>query len=246
VELIDLARFLTRHRVLVAVGCVLSIVAGLLAASRTEPSAVRSGMATGRVLIDQDPSLLADLKGKGEQTIGIRARLFGDLLSSDEGTAAIARATGVDPKLISVTTPAAGPATIQVPLPQKASEYAAATRNAKPYGVTVISDDRVPMLTFATHAPTPRKAAQLVEGSIAGLDELIAARTIDPGDAVVATPVGPPRARLAPVPEHVSPRIVAPAVALMVVLLWCGGLVVVSGLARALRGRERPAPQTEV
>jgi hypothetical protein len=235
VELVTLARFLSRHRLLVAVGCVVAIAAGLLAAARAKPSSIRTGMATGRVLIDQDPSLVADLKGIGEQTIGIRARLLGDLLSSDEGIAPIAKAAGVAPALVSVTTPAAGPSTIQMPLPQKASEFEAATRNAKPYGVTVISDDRVPMLTITTHAPTPRAAAQLVDGTIDGLRELIAARTIDPRHAVVATPVGAPRARLAPVEKKASPRIVAPAVALLAFLLWCGGMVVVAGLSRAAR-----------
>lgn len=235
-ELVNLARFVTRHRIWVAIGCVVAVLAGLLAASRAGGTSTAGvAIASGRVLIDQEPSLVADLKGKGEETIGIRARLLADLLAGDEGRAVIARTAGVAPDLVGVTTPAGGPATIQVPLPQKASEFAAATRTAKPYSVTVISDDRVPVLTIATQAPTVRAATKLVDGATAGLNALIAARTIDPRHAVVATPIGPPRAKLAPPPDHLSPRVIAPAAALAFFLMWCVGLVVVAGLARAVR-----------
>ena len=234
-ELVNVARFLTRHRVWVAVGCVAAILAGLLAASRSQAPAARVAIATGRVLIDQDPSLVADLKGKGEETIGIRARLLGDLLAGEEGRAVIARTAGVSPDLVGVTTPAGGPATIQVPLPQKASEFAASTRTAKPYSITVVSDDRVPVLTVNAQAPTPRAAALLVTGATAGLNALISARTVDPRHAVVATPVGTPVARFAPPAHQLSPTIIAPAAALAIFLAWCLGMVVVAGLARGLR-----------
>lgn len=241
-ELVALARFLTHHRLMVALGVVLAVAAGVAAASRVDGTAARTGIASGRVLIDQNPSLVADLRGKGPQTIGTRAVLFGDLLATDGGRAEIARAAGVPVAQLAVVIPSmSGPITA-VPLPAKAAESAALAQNAQPYGVTVLSDSSVPILTIAARAPTVGAATRLVDGATATLRTLIAQRTIDTDHGVVAEPVGAPRARLAPAPSRVPPRAVAPVAALFVFLLWCGGLIVISGAARAWRGTAAPDP----
>jgi hypothetical protein len=240
VELVALARFLAHRRVLVAVGMLLAVLAGVGAGARTSATAPPTAIASGRVLIDQQPSLVADLKGIGQQTIGIRAVLLGDLLATDAGRQAIARATGVPLDRLSVSIPSMSRPITAVPLPAKASTFEAMTQNAQPYGVTVISDDAVPILTISTHAPNRAEAVRLVYGATAGLRELIARRTVDAAHGVVAQPIGPPRDKLAPVVSHLPAPAVAPVTALMVFLLWCGGLLVASGLARAWRGTAPP------
>jgi hypothetical protein len=243
--LVALARFLPLHRRLVAAGVVLAVVVGVFAGHRADHHLLPTGIATGRVLIDQQPSLATDLAGKGTETIGARTVLLGDLLATDTGKQAIARAAGLPWQQVSVAIPSmAGPISA-VPLPAQAAEIAAATQNVLPYGVTVISTSAVPILTIVAHAPTVGQATRLVDGATVALRAIIAQRTVSPEHAVVANPIGRPYARVAAPASKLPPQAVAPIVALVIFGLWCGGLLVTSAIARAWRGGAA-APGTAV
>jgi hypothetical protein len=107
--------------------------------------------------------------------------------------------------------------------------------------VTLTADVALPIVTIEARAPNARAAAALVRATAATLRSLAQSRAPTPRRAMVVRPLEPVRSitLLAGQPR----KSVAVAVAALVFVFWCVGMVLAASLIRALR--RRPSPPVE-
>ena len=230
-ELISVLQVLERRRLLVALGLVIALLAGLAGAGLLPGSpgagpAEATGLAQARLLLDTPAPLAADLDASAD-TIGAQAALLGDLMAADHQVGAIARDAGVpiDQLLVrrlALTGPAA-----PSPLGIRA---AAAGTPARPYSVDVRVSPTLPILSIDAFAPDVRDATALAEAATTSFERLVAdksggltVKSLEPGRAVHVAGAGG------------RGKLLGLAAALGVFVLWCCAVVLAAGLARAAR-----------
>jgi hypothetical protein len=242
-EIVSILRALRRHWLLVAAGAGL---AGLVAIVLTFHATVlppklgsrqqTSAYATARVFIAARTQPAFDLESQLTDTLGTRAALLADLLSTDAGRAKIARAAGLDPGQVGVVTPAMKPPVLALALPVSASE--AASTASEPYVLTVNADGTIPIISLGARGPDAIRAGRVVNAAAASIGDLIATRSSGRPDIVVER-LGPAVTRTV---VNGPRKAIAAAAAVVIFSLWCFALVVVSGLSG--RGRRRRAAAT--
>ena len=124
-ELVALLRVLWRHRILVVVGGVVAIGMGLML---TKGPTTISGVASMRVRLDTPASELLDANPDGAETLGWRAQLLGDVMTTDAMRLRIAHDMGANANDVVLATPAQSVAPIPLSLPVAALDAAATTR----------------------------------------------------------------------------------------------------------------------
>ncbi len=232
-EIISILRHLAAHRVLLAAGLLLATVAALSIAYQISlfPPGVYSRMTTGetksaRVLIDapDDPSY--DVESTIAETLGMRATLLSDLLSTGSESARIARAAGVDPDELVVLGPSAGAPPLALTLAVRAAE--AARSAPAPYKLIIEASERTGIIKLTAGGADPARTAAVVEAATSSL------RRITTGSAD-----GPSSLRVVPLGPIATTRVVDDgrrplgiAAGIILFGLWCGAIVVVSGLRR--------------
>jgi hypothetical protein len=222
---------LARHRRFVALGLVVAVLAGLAADRRVaEPAA--SGVAVQRVLIGPSDAQAVNRDAVPIEVTLTRTKLLADLLSADASRTSIAATAGIPPARLAVKGPATMSPWVQVPLAVRATEVAAAA--SVPYVLTAEAADLNPIMTLTAGAPAAAVAADIVAAASSKLRALLAqGATVGPSLAV--QPLGPIASRIVVQrPSHA----VAVAVPLVVLVLWCAGIVIVAGITR----RRRPGP----
>jgi hypothetical protein len=232
-ELVGMLRILTRHRTLVAVGVVLAALAGISVLYRISPGSphlasrtTTSGTASVRVLIAAAGSGSDQAQNAVDGTLGVRAKLLADLMSTEATRATIARGAGVRADDISVVTPAMGYPTVPIPLAVSSSEAAATAPSA--YVVGVSADGQVPIITIRGFAADAAAASRLTLAGVTGLKELMAKRSERPA-GFGAEALGSVIART----KVDSPSHAVALIAFIVVLsLWCSAIVFFGGLRR--------------
>jgi hypothetical protein len=240
-ELMSIVGVLAGRRILVLLGALVAIAVGLAAMDAVPigpavGGARTTGMARSRILVDTPHSLVGDLRARAD-TIGAQAALLSDLLAGGEQVRAIARRAGVAPGSLVVLRPAATMPTKPSPLAEDAS-VAAAT--PAPATVTVRTSTALPIVTIEAVAPDRATAARLAGAASAALRSLAAEQAPSPPRALVVTELEPVRS--VAVVSGAGRRVpLALGGALMAFALWCGAIVVLSGLAGAWRGIATPA-----
>jgi hypothetical protein len=245
-EIVSILRVLRRHRLLVALGVALTVFLALTMSYRVSlvPPSLgskqqTSGVASARVIVAARSQPAFDLESHITDTLGTRATLLADLLSSDEVRARIARGAGLQPSQLAVMTPVWGPPTIDVALPVAATDAAGLIH--EPYMLSVTSEGNIPIISLTTTGPDALRAAKVANAGVAAITGLIAGRSLGRPDIVVQR-LGPARARtLVSGPK----KAMAIGAALVVFAVWCTAIVFLSwftGRRRRLR-RLRPTPQ---
>jgi hypothetical protein len=238
-EIVSVLRVLRRHRFLVAVGMGLAFLLALsltfqlsLMPPKLGSKKQTSGVATARVIIAARTQPAFDLESHITDTLGTRAALLADLLSTDAVRKRIAKSAALEPEQIAIITPVMGPATLPVPLAVSATEAAAVA--TEPYMLTVNSEGQIPIIALRATGPDALRAAKVVNAGIASIRELIASKSAGRPDILVE-PLGPAMAKtLVQGPR----KAIAGAAAIVVLAMWCTGIVVLEWLAR--RRRRRP------
>jgi hypothetical protein len=243
-ELIAILRLLWRRRILVGIGVLAAVGAGLLTsngtlpvpgASTDAPPAPRK--ASVRVLLDTDRSQLVAPAPPAADTVAARAVLLADVLAGNEARAAIARRAGLKPEQLAVIGPAATVPTLATKLAERTATVVESA--PEPFRVTADADGELPIVSIAASAPGADVAKRLASAAAAELAALTR-----PGDApaggraairlgFVAQPLSEPV--LAPVESRPGPALIALAACVAAFALWCGLIVLASGL--------RPAPR---
>jgi hypothetical protein len=244
-ELVALLRVLWRHKLVVAAGGLLAI--GLAVMLANKPT-TRFGAASSKVLIDTPTSQLVDADPVGAPTLAWRAALLAELMGTDAIRVRIAREMGVAPQSLVITAPSQAVAPIPLPLPVKALDAAAASAARKPLQLSIDELRQLPIVRIDARAPSRRTAARLVTVASTVLADAVrapaASATVHPVDLqdLVAHELGPVRSRAI---VNGPRRVMAAGMAIAVFVLWCSGVMLISGLARARR-RARGVPPSEV
>jgi hypothetical protein len=240
-ELVSFLQVLSRHRITVGIGALAALLAGLavMGALPIGPGGgVQSaGAARARVLVDMPRSLVTDVDSNAD-TVGAQANMLMDLMAADPQVRAIAQAAHAPAREVVVLRPALTTPTRPSPLAEDASQVAGAPGL---YTVTLTADVALPIVTIEARAPNARAAAALVRATAATLRSLAQSRAPTPRRAMVVRPLEPVRSitLLAGQPR----KSVAVAVAALVFVFWCVGMVLAASLIRALR--RRPSPPVE-
>jgi hypothetical protein len=240
VELVGILRVLAAHWRAVVVGAVLAAFVALNLAynlSLSSPHLVSKqtvgGTATTRVLISASDAPSVNLRSNVAYTLPTRAALLADLMATDDVRAQIARKVGVEPVHVGIITPSSMefPA-VPVPLAVSARDTGQKASESEPYLLTVEANTEQPILTIRAVGPDPAAAAKLVDASIDGLETLISTRAEK--HLLEVAPLGG-------VASHVAyggtGKMVAVAGAMMTFVLWCFGVVVMTGVMRVRRRR---------
>jgi hypothetical protein len=241
VELLTLLRSLWRHWILVLLGVFAAAAVGLTVANT---GTSRSGTANVRVLLDTARSQLVDAEVIGADTLGWRASLLADLMSSRSVRTDIARDLNIpEDSLVVVAQELTVPAK-PTPLSELGLDAAAVT--PEPYVLTLSRtagadfDSPLPIISLNARAPDRQKATRLVNVATSILE----ASASGPEDVrgiqqLVVESVGPVRAQEDL--EEPGP-LVALLVAIVVFGVWCCCVVLASGVARARRLPRRVQP----
>jgi hypothetical protein len=131
---------------------------------------------------------------------------------------------------ILVLRPALTSPTRPSPLAEDAS-VAAATPTA--YTLTVSAAVALPIVTIDARAPDARTAARLVQAAAGAMQSLAASRAPSARRALVVRPLEPVRAAV--VVSTGRRKIMALVLSVLIFTLWCGGIVIASGVKRAFR-----------
>jgi hypothetical protein len=239
-ELYRILHLLRRHALLVVIVVVVAVLAGLVTAydvtplpPKLESKARSSGLAAGRVLVSARKEPPFGLEAKVASTLGDRAALLADLVSTEASRGRIARHAGIRPDELAILGPSAGAPMLAVPLAERATEVAGAPR--APYVLTTSTEGGVPIVTLRAVAPDSKAAARVVDAAAEGLDELLSSRS-STTPVLTVERLGPPVERtLIDEPK----RVVALAVALVVLAIGLAAIVVVDFGIRRLLPRPR-------
>jgi hypothetical protein len=233
VELVAILRVLWAHRILVALGAVVAIAAGLMVA-RGETTSV--GVASTRIVLDTPDSQLLLPVTKGADSLGWRAALLANLTASQSVREDIADEVGIRPDRLVVIEPLLTTPTVRTALAPRALE--AAEHTTADYVLTVRFDPELPIISVEALAPDRRAATRLAEAATGALTAAAKAPPDTRGkQGLVVNELGTPRTRaIVSGPGRAMP------VAVTVVLFgfWCACVALGAGMARAWRAADRP------
>lgn len=181
---------LQRHRRLVALTLLLSIVIALALGFRISPGVpprLQSrqhpvGVASARMLINTPSSIVADLNPSGSNSLATRAQLLGNLLASTQVRAGIARSAHLTPDQLTVSPLSVG-GTVQTPLASSTPQPAAIAT------LSVNADPLLPLIAVTAHATTPDEAAALANGAVTVLQSYIKTVAAEEGIPAKRQPV---------------------------------------------------------
>ena len=230
-EIVGVLRALVRHRALLATGIVVALVLGVLSFIELSSSQRDLNVSTARVLIDARTTPSTDLESSVADTLGLRAGIVADLMSTRGARAEIARAAGVDVDELAVFGPSMDAPALLLPLAVAATEAAAEVR--EPYLVRVSARGRIPFLQITASAPTAAEAMDLVDATRTSLGTLVARRS-SRGPGLQVKALGPSVTKTT---RDSPPRALAAFVTVGVLGTWCAAIVVVAGLLGAWRRR---------
>lgn len=235
-EFVALLRALWSRPLQVALGAVVAIGVGFLAAQGTSAPL---GVASTRVVLDTVNSQLVEAKPVGADSLGRRAALLADLTGTDAGRPRIARAMRLPEHDVVIVASYLNAPARNTPLSSHAADAAAVT--TEPYVVALRAIGPLPIIAIDVSAPTEARAKRLAEATVVALRQVASAHPDTPELlGFVVDSVGPVRAN-----EIVSGgrRLTAAAAALVVFAIWCCGVLLIVRL-RAPRTRVRASGQS--
>jgi hypothetical protein len=241
VESVKILRLLWRHRLFVAVGVALALVIGIVIAYKVTlglPPSFESrqytvGVASAEVLVDSPSSQVADLGGGRVRTdvvaLTARARLLANLMAASPLKDEIARSARVDPRTFVASAPSSDPTekptTIQVPPTGPEANV-----------LTVYFNETLPIITADAQAPDETTAARIASAAVAELGTYLksvaALDKVPDARKLVVDPLG--EARFGTV-QRGARKLYAILAFVLVLMLWCGAIVLTARLARGWR-----------
>jgi hypothetical protein len=242
-EFVTILAVLARHRLLVLLGTVGTVALGtaifmqasFVPARLSGTPGVSSHVASTRLLLDARTESTLDLGSAVADSLGLRAGLLADLLTTVDAQGAIAREAQIRSDQLAIIGPAMGPPPLALPLAVHASE---ASRSAsEPYVLTLATDPRVPIITLRASAPDTADAARLAAAAVANLSAIMESRR-SRGPGLTLT-------RLGPITTSTTTAAPKRAIGIVVVFvawaMWLVAIVIGAGLARWVRGARRAA-----
>ena len=234
-ETLTVLRLLVRMRLLVAMGALVAVFGGAVATGTLgigpfDGSSHLVWVATTEVQVDTRRPLATDAHASAA-TIQTQTVLLADYVTSDASRAAMAREVGVERAALTVTTPVIDSPLRQSPLVYRTTQAVIVSRT--PYTVTANPAQLTPIMELVATGPDQETTVAL-SGAAAGA--LRSAAGADPGEAgggLKIEELGP--VRLDSFETGGSGPLMGVALALFLFCLWCGAIVVVSGVVRAWR-----------
>ena len=233
-ELVGIVRVLWDRRVIVALGAVLAVAAGVLAGQASSQGGLGGAGWLGwtRLLLDTTDSQLVTSAPVAADTLPMRAALLAETLSTDEGRANVARAAGVPETELVVL----GPSTrieppVETPLVAQTAAVGAASRAH--YVVEVFADELSPVISIEAHAPDRAGAGRLAQAAAAALRSLLRVHDASQSRGFVLDTVARTRTKRTVSASHRQLLMLASAVATFGI--WCGSIVLCAGVTRARR-----------
>ena len=241
-ETLTVLRLLWRMRLLVALGVLVALAAGAVATGKlglgpSDGSRHTMWVATAEVQIDNPRPLAIDALASGA-TIQTQTILLADQVTSDESRKAIARRAGLDDADLTVTTPSIDSPLRQSPVVSRTLQGVTASRTA--YTVTANPAQLTPIMALQAMGPDRQATVALSKAAVETLRSAAASDAGDTRRGLEIEPLGP--VRLGWFETGGSGLVRGVAVAVFLFCLWCGTIVVGTGVLRAWR-RSSPAYQ---
>jgi pyruvate/2-oxoglutarate dehydrogenase complex dihydrolipoamide acyltransferase (E2) component len=241
-ELVAFLRILWVRRILVGVGILVAVGAGVLVGRKAEARTAASGasVSTLALMLDTTNSQLVGAAPFGASTLPTRAVLLADAVTADAATRTVARRAGVAVKDIAVS----GPAARRLPpvdSPLVSQVYRIASGWTAPYTVNVLADAMTPIVKVEAVAPDAAHAARLARAAGSTLRSTLVRDDGHRSHGFVLDTVSPLTTKALPVKSSHKSLIMA-AGTIATFLLWCAGVVLVAGLLRRLADLLRPRP----
>jgi hypothetical protein len=204
-ELVEIFRTLGKHKRALAGVVAFAVFVAFLTAYSIGPSGIHKrgstyGTAQAQVLVDSPQSALANLK---QDTIPLatRAGVFAQFMASSAVREEIAKATGIPASKIIARgpfdDPAVAPAGTEVPAAPAPPEESSSV-SARPYQLTFVAQEELPLVTVYAQAPTAADAKKLADGVAVGVKAHISNMQdqgqLDEKDRVVIRGLGPAQA----------------------------------------------------
>jgi hypothetical protein len=232
-ELVALLRLLSRRPVLVAIGALLAIGAGVWAAGGETK---KTGTASTRLVLDTAKSQLIHQAPPGADTLTWRTVLLADLAGSRPLTDRIAHEVGIKRRELVVVHPELSAPVMPATLATRAAEVAAVIREK--YILTVSFDELLPIISLKAEAPDRSAAVRLVDAAAGALEDTGTPARITPKiQGLVVESTGPPRSKT--IIDKPQP-LLGIAVAVALFGLWCAGVALIPRLLSAWRDAGRP------
>jgi hypothetical protein len=245
-EFVSILQVLGRHRLAIAIGCAVALLLALSTVYRISPGGLQSrsttaGTANAELLMAATDEPASDLRKRSiAATLPSRASLAGDLVATDEARADVARRAGIKPSELAILGPAAGAPPYAVPISVESTAAAAAAR--EPYRVRVSAQDELPILSVDVTAPDAASATRLAEAVRSGIEDVVTQRAGE-HPVVAIEPLGPVTAKIVVGGPRKS---LAAGVFIVLIALWCGLIVISSGIMARLRFQRTQQPVAAV
>jgi hypothetical protein len=159
-----------------------------------------------------------------------QAGLLADLMASRRVEADVARRAGVVPAALLVVGPSMLRPVMASPLAVSAAQAAAIT--PEPHVLKVDAIASTPLLRLTATAPTAAAARRLAEAGVAAITAAVTGLGTPGARRLVVRRLGP--TRLAEIRSD-SKLPMAATAAMVLFAMWCGGLIVLSGVIRRWR-----------
>ena len=239
-ELVDILRVLVRRRIGVVVALALSVLAGAavqyqisLLPPRLGERVSTSSTAHTRLLLTapaQPPTV--DLNSELGDTLGLRAGLLADRMTTYAVRQEIAERAGIRPEDLAVLSPASQGPPLAVPIGVEAADAARLT--SEPYALSMAADPTIPIVSFSVAAPDAEGARHVAQAATAAYEGLVAAGT-GPKFHLSVEKLGTIRTQTT---VSRPSKMIGIAAAFVVFVLVAAGLVLLHGLRMRLRPAE--------
>jgi Na+-transporting methylmalonyl-CoA/oxaloacetate decarboxylase gamma subunit len=247
-------RELWRRRYAVSIGIAYALALVILMSYRVslgfppkiEGRQYDAGIAATDVLVDSPNSQVVDVGGGGGDVEGAtidlgglstRARLLASLMSSSPLKDRIASAAGIESKTLIVIAPTGDDLAPRM-TPATSTTVKPGDRDASVLGLYV--DETLPILTMRVQAPDAGTAERLATSAVSQLGvylkSVAAADNVPGARQLVVEPLGP--ATSATVVKGPR-RLFAILLGLVVIAIWCVGIVMIPRLVRTWRAAAR-------
>ena len=244
-------RTLWRHRRILVVGAVLAILAAVMVMYRLpslQSRATRLGIASEEILVDTTTSQIASVdaanSGVGGNALGGTATLLATVMTQGSIVREITHSVGIDPgrfdavslSLSQLSGGGSGSAQAPVAPPSDSVISGPGSGIMTTQALTDANGNNLPIISIQALAWTPEVAARVVSTAVSSIDSYVnstvAAEKIPGSRQLRLEPLGPPQASYQP--SGPSP-LEAGAVAIVIFVIVCLGILIASATARGWR-----------
>jgi hypothetical protein len=180
-------RTLWRHRIIVALGLILSIFAGMALAFKLPSLQTRSfkvGVATVEVLVDTPSTQIVDVSPAGAYNLGQTANLLSTVMTQGVIREGVITKAGMVPSRFSAfslssSSSGSGPGAAAETPPPDSSLLKAGSGVMTTQTLMDSSGDDLPIIWVQTRAATPAKAVAMANAAVSSLDAYVQSSALD-------------------------------------------------------------------